>query len=212
MKKYLSAFCSITASILIFATLSIEWIRYKLHVPVYHEQMLNGWDLINTDLLRDKAAFVISAILLVVLAIVLLLVSTLIILQNLKVIKTDYNFKKINAGLLTIFAILSILAAISTTFLRPLQIQGIKEYNINLSIEIAGTYFMPIFGVLACVFGWIFSRQPKEKKEATEQNNKTQNVVENQNPQTQNVVTEPTYSTQNNVVEQNNTNQENINQ
>lgn len=206
MKKYLSAFCSIAASILIFVTLSIEWIiwcpRY-LNPPYtnrFGETIFNGWDLLNVNATQRPSLYIISALLLIVLAVVLLVNATLIILKNLKVIKNDFNFNKVNAGLLTIFPCLSILATFGIGII-------FERTNINIDF-MPGPTIMLVVSILACVFGWIFSRQPKEKKEAIEQNNKTQNVVANQNPQTQNIVTEPTYSTQNNI----NTPNDNFNQ
>ena len=149
-----------------------------------------------------------SALLLVFLAIILLVSATLIILQNLKIIKNDFNFKRVNAGLLTIFAILSVLAFLGSFEELPfMDALYTNEVYYDAHSCDGGDYLL-ISSILACVFGWIFSRQPKEKKEAIEQNNKTQNVVANQNPQTQNIVTEPTYSTQNNI----NTPNDNFNQ
>ena len=196
MKKYLNAFCSITASILIFVTLSLNWVELAKTLKlssgawggisdiIYY----NGWDLIKDNSIVDSHLFNFAALLLIFLAIILLVSATLIILQNLKIIKNDFNFNKVNAGLLTIFAILSVLAFLGSFEELPFMDALYTNEVYYDAHSCSGGMYLLISSVLACVLGWIFSRQPKEKKEATKQNNKTQNVV-----------TEPTYSTQNNI-------------
>lgn len=174
MKKYLNAFCSITASIFIFVTMSVDWFKlistYNNSIPSFGNYPVNafgeisftGWQLLKIDNVIGSTMYKISAILLVILAVILLISATLIILQNLNIIKNDFNFNKVNAGLLTIFAILSIITLSGSVSIAETIADDAVFHRVRTFI-LGGAYTMTASGILACIFGWIFYKKQKKQ-------------------------------------------------
>lgn len=177
MKKYLGAIISGLVGILTFVFLSIENIVVKITVSGTTERdSLTAWELFNEE---NSASFEsiginsgfakFTVIALAVVASLLIISAVVIVLKNVLKFKLKLNLNMINNILLSVYALVAILAIIAF-FVLGSDIKSTMGSILESLVAMGGSYYFgpttgawinASVGVVACGAGWLFARKAK---------------------------------------------------
>ena len=179
MKKFIGAICSAVAGILTFIMLCFDWFVQKNYFlgELVGERSATGWELISNKVKMDKyvvegafddfkGAYVLHrvfAIIMLVVAVLLIVSAIILFLKNLNVIKSKFNFNKVNNILLTVFAVVVLiaLAGIGVMALGAAkEVADLDGYKISIFPAVCAWIQLAV-SVVACGCGWAFARKNK---------------------------------------------------
>ena len=158
MKKYVGAIASGLAGILTFVFLSIDGLITKITSGgMSVSESVNAWDIIKEEGMEISGftLYKVAVILMIIVASLLIISAILMILKNAKVFKSKVKFDLINNILLSVFAIITILAFIGACIMGGDMTIG----DTMITCAGVGSWLNMIVGILACVSGWVFARK-----------------------------------------------------
>jgi len=164
MKKFLGAICSAAVGALTFLFLSLDSMVSKTTAgSLENKSALNAWDLIGESSeyaaeIQGYTLYKISTIALIIVASLLILSAIILLLQNLKVFKSKVNFAGINNVLLTIFAVLALVAVIAVFVMAKDLVPEAASNNLSVYAGL-GAWLNLAVGAVACVAGWAVAKK-----------------------------------------------------
>lgn len=163
MKKYVSAITSAIVGILTFILLSLNWMTATISNEFFSTNDragVSGWELLDETSAKGASLYKLSVIIMIILSVLLVALGVIMILQNLNIIKTKFNFNKINNVLVIVFVVFVILAFISAIVMASDSGVSAMGTNVKFSLAIGG-YIMIAVSVIACVVSLIASKKFK---------------------------------------------------
>ncbi|MBQ3047417.1 MAG: hypothetical protein IJD48_00175 [Clostridia bacterium] len=159
MKKFIGAICSAAAGALTFLFLSLNGLVQKITVgSVESKEGVSGWDILSDfENVEGLGLYKFSTIALIIAAVALIAFAVVLILQSLKVIKSKFNFAKLNNIILTIFVIFALLALIAA-FIMAKDLLLLESSNFSIYAGI-GAWLNLVVGAVACLLGWVFAKK-----------------------------------------------------
>lgn len=164
MKKFLGAICSAAVGALTFLFLSLNAMVSKTTVgSLENKSAVNAWDMLGETSesaleIQGFSLYKFSTIALIVVASLLILSAIILLLQNLKVFKSKVNFAGINNVLLTIFAVLALVAVIAVFVMAKEIVPAAASNNMSVYAGL-GAWLNLAVGAVACVAGWAVAKK-----------------------------------------------------
>ena len=184
MKKFIGAICSGVAGILTLVMLCFDWFVQKQTMAgeLIGEAKATGWNLITNKITIDgytlenafeefKGAYVLHrvfAIIMLIVAILLIVSAVVLLLKNLNVIKSKFNFNKVNNILLTVFAVAVLGALVGIGVMAIGASKTVADDPAAVAMKVAVSIYPAVcawvtlaVSFVACGCGWALARKDK---------------------------------------------------
>lgn len=174
MKKWIGMICSFIAGACGFIFLCLDcWTQkataYVAGVSTTTTKSVNGWDLIKNDSeINGLVLYKIFAIALLAVSVLLIISALVLLLRNLKVLKTTLNIDAINKILLLLFAICAIVMMIALGVMsKDVSVDNVQEIaGVKVGAKLSayagiGSWLNLGVGILAFAFGCLAKGKSK---------------------------------------------------
>ncbi|MBQ8615645.1 MAG: hypothetical protein IJ415_03675 [Clostridia bacterium] len=169
MKKFLGAICSGATAVLMFIFLSIPCFVEKTTMTLggletSEKASVTGWELLK-DLSSDvngAVLYKIFAIAMIVIASLLILTAIILILQQVKVLKSKFGFDFVNKLLLTAFVLCAIMVTIAIFIIAGDASGEVLNVTVKCYAGV-GIWLNLAVGIVACIIAWLLKNKKRAK-------------------------------------------------